>query len=264
MTAESLDILISCAETSGILIDKRAEMPKGSGVWKKRKVEDIVGLCLHQNGSSNISDPKRTAKYHTSPNHISSKGLPGICYDFAIPDLDRVEPAWLVSDLLDIKYAQGSGKHPGNENKHLISILIMGDYSAPGHRGSLDQPSVDQLNSLNNLVQWLAFVFKIEPEGLFGHFDFGKVACPGSWGMAWLDAMRPGRPFMKDKEWQEALLLWDPDCLPKYGADGHWGSESRYALSRFQKDMSVRPTAFKDIFTELFLLRFLEGRKDDG
>ena len=34
---------------------------------------------------------------------------------------------------------------------------------------------------------------------------------------------------------QKALLLWRPDCLPKYGADGDFGSETEKALRAFQE-----------------------------
>jgi len=36
------------------------------------------------------------------------------------------------------------------------------------------------------------------------------------------------------RQMQRLLLKWDPDCLPKYGADGDFGSETLRALTRFQ------------------------------
>jgi phosphatidylserine/phosphatidylglycerophosphate/cardiolipin synthase-like enzyme len=38
---------------------------------------------------------------------------------------------------------------------------------------------------------------------------------------------------------QQGLLLWDPDCLPKCGADGEYGDEAAEAVARFKKDMTL-------------------------
>lgn len=36
------------------------------------------------------------------------------------------------------------------------------------------------------------------------------------------------------KDVQKALLSWDKNCLPKYGADGEWGGETENAVKAFQ------------------------------
>jgi len=38
----------------------------------------------------------------------------------------------------------------------------------------------------------------------------------------------------KVKEMQRALLVWNPDCLPKFGADGDFGAETEKALKAYQ------------------------------
>jgi hypothetical protein len=35
---------------------------------------------------------------------------------------------------------------------------------------------------------------------------------------------------------QAALLLWDPGCLPRFGADGNYGGESAEAVHRFKRE----------------------------
>jgi phosphatidylserine/phosphatidylglycerophosphate/cardiolipin synthase-like enzyme len=40
---------------------------------------------------------------------------------------------------------------------------------------------------------------------------------------------------------QIALLGWDPDCLPQFGADGDYGDESAQAVARFKKDVLLVP-----------------------
>ncbi|MDP8909203.1 MAG: hypothetical protein M3N47_08840, partial [Chloroflexota bacterium] len=38
------------------------------------------------------------------------------------------------------------------------------------------------------------------------------------------------------KKVQQALLVWRPDCLPRFGADGDFGGESATAVHRFKVD----------------------------
>jgi hypothetical protein len=182
-------------------------------------------------------------------------------YDFMIPDIPG-RPALMTANLLDYKYAQGSGKHPGDENRHLISILVMGGFAGPGYKGYKVEPSPHQLRNLDRLVDWLQHVFNFDDGGLFGHSHFGKAACPGFWGTQWIDMRKcDTRPveLEEPQEWQKALLEWNPDALPKYGVDGDWGGESKYWLSRFQEAMGVKVTGFQDDFTGLLLLK--ETRK---
>ena len=254
MTSEQLEQAIQAAVKCNLFLDKRSEMPKGKGSWPKRDLDGILGLCLHQNGSKNFTRPMSTANYHINPNHISDDGMPSTVYDFMIPDIEG--PAWLTADITDRKWAQGSSKHPGSENDHLIAMLVMGGYSAPGFAGYADAPSKHQLRNMMKVVTWLEDTFGFQGEGMFGHFDFGKAACPGFWGMAWIEQERAGCLSLdSDMDWQNALLMWNSKCLPTYGADGDWGSESKRALVAFQKETGLQVTAFRDPFTELMLMR---------
>lgn len=45
---------------------------------------------------------------------------------------------------------------------------------------------------------------------------------------------------------QEALLKWDSKCLPKYGADGDFGSETEKALKAYQKASGLPVTGVYD------------------
>ena len=49
---------------------------------------------------------------------------------------------------------------------------------------------------------------------------------------------------------QRNLLLWDRDCLPKYGADGDFGGETETALKRFQEAKGLPVTGICDAATE--------------
>lgn len=253
-TEEQLNQLIHDAERCGILVDKRAEMPKGPGAWPKVKASDRCGAVLHQNGSKNFTRPKSTAAYHTSKdNHISPGGMPSTVYDIMVPDIPG--PPWVTADFLDRKYSHAAS-NPGDENRHLLAILVMGGYRGPGYRGYAEQPSAHQLKGLESVVNWLQHVFGFGDEGLFGHFNFGKSSCPGYWGMAWLEDRKSGIVGLASvKDWQNALLMWNDKALPKYGADGDWGGESKYWLRLFQEDANIKRSGFQDEITELFLMR---------
>jgi hypothetical protein len=254
---------IKAACASGIIVDRREEMPKGPGSWRRRFPEDIVGMCLHQNGSTNTDNPKATAEYHTGPdNHIIAGGCPSICYPIAIPDLPG--PAWLVADLLDETAAQGSKEHPGYENKALIAVLMMGLYTGSGVRGE-DEPSAHQMQNLEVVTSWLQHIFNFGPEGMFTHSMLSKPACPGYWGEFWIESKKAGNqkclpsPF----SWQKALLKWNPKCLPKHGPDGAWGAECKRAVLAFQKAHRLEATAMPDDFTELRLMREVKWSDED-
>ncbi|MFF4605046.1 S8 family serine peptidase [Streptomyces sp. NPDC001339] len=42
---------------------------------------------------------------------------------------------------------------------------------------------------------------------------------------------------------QSALLIWDPDSLPQFGADGDYGNETAAAVARFKREVLLVPAA---------------------
>lgn len=244
------DILL--AITAGELVDKRGEMPT-VGSWPVRKRESILGACVHQNAGG--TDPCITAQYHTSPdNHITpGRPLPSICYHLAL--LPNEDVPWLVADPLWRTYAQGSPA-PGDENTHLLAILVMGNFDGPGHRGKQAAPTPKQMHALDIAVGWAQRTFKFTDSGLFGHYHFGKAACPGYTVQEWIEQRRRyGAHLKTDLAWQQALLRWRPTCLPKYGADDDWGEESKRAVTSFQIAHRIQVTGLRDPFTELLLMK---------
>lgn len=55
------------------------------------------------------------------------------------------------------------------------------------------------------------------------------------------------------KAMQRLLLVWKADCLPKYGADGDFGSETEKALKAFQKEKGLTVNGIYDKATEAAL-----------
>jgi hypothetical protein len=251
-----IEQIIRDAIKIGLLEDWREKLPWGKGEWRKRDNPiDVLGVCGHHSASSN-QDPAKTNAYHIKPNHISKNGCPHICYTFGISH--KHDCALLFNGLDDIVWSQGAPTkkgHPGDENRHLVSVLFFGDFSSPGHVGKCHEPTARQWAIWLGLSDWLRSLFKIKDGGWYGHRDFGKAHCPGSAIMLAMEKMRAdARRLETITAWQEALLRWDTGCLPKYGADGDWGNESKQALVAFERDHKHKADGLRDPFTEQLLI----------
>lgn len=256
---------IKRAVEQGILVDKRDVMPRGRRsdgtvrFWAQRQTPaDVLGHCIHQNGSPNFTRPLATAGYHTSAgNHIGKDGapLPSVVYAIMIPGTD--DPPWLCCDLQWITWAQGAHA-AGDENRHLIPVLVMGGFEDDGFRRAWTKqgPSAAQWTKLLNVMTWLSEVFGYGLAGYFGHHHFGKSNCPGRFLRQKTETFRLMAPdLISIADWQHALLRWEPSCLPRWGADGVWGGETKVAVAQFQRSHGLRVTAWTDPFSELLLLQ---------
>lgn len=58
------------------------------------------------------------------------------------------------------------------------------------------------------------------------------------------------------KEMQKLLLKWNHDCLPEYGADGDFGSETKAAVKAFQKEFKLTQTGVYDDATKAALVAY--------
>lgn len=251
--------------------DVRAGMPRGKDQHGKvlqwrglRETKDVLGVCIHQGGTPNTSNYRATAEYHSGKrNHITpGRPLPSICYPIVIPK--GSDSALLVADLNWVTYAQGNPNMPGAENRHLIPILVMGGFENDGFRRpwTTPGPTIRQMDILEKLLVVLSEVFEFGRDGVFGHHHFGKPHCPGRELMAFIENKREDWSFT-DKQWQEALLLWNPHALVVFGADGKWGKESKFWLAEFQRTHRLQVTAFQDVFTQLMLMHRYGGLRID-
>lgn len=247
---------------AGLLADWRGELPKNPAKRFRRRAgpEDVLGVCTHHGASPN-QDPRKTAHYHTGANHISATGCPGIVYSAVISDRAEPDRVILCHDLATITWSHGvptngKGGWSGDENRHLLSVLVMGDFDEIGRKGRSRAPSPGQLRRWRWFTGWLEGLFGFNGLGYFGHHHFGKYHCPGSALRSQIECRRAGLVGLDgDWAWQRALLRWRDDCLPRWGADGDWGDESRRALAAFERAHKHRVDGIQDPFTELLLLR---------
>jgi len=217
-------------------LDGRATLatnPRGRK-WKRRSPEDLQGLVWHQElGWGSI---EAVARYHTGPgSHLHAGGVESIAYTFAIRKNGQIV---LCNDLNRATWSQGYAGRKGDENAEFLSCMFEGFFTGEG----VDDPSAGQPNDrqmLSGLILWKICqeVWKWKAGDLYGHFLFGKPACPGDTLQTVIQAVRhnapkPRKKFNTVKSRQEALK-----DLGFYEGkvDGIWGPGSRTALIAFQK-----------------------------
>ena len=249
----------------GWIIDLRDVMPrhKTKKFRRRRSQKDIFGKCDHHSASTN-QIPEKTGEYHVGSNHVSEDGCPAILYTAGTSQLIYPGRVLLFNDLEDIPWSQGKGddgQHEdwsGDENRHLLSFLVFGDFDEGGRRGRSRCPSVPQLDAREMFNMWSQEVFGFGDDGMFSHSDFGKAYCPGHVIRSDNEALRrdcPAKKLVTGLDWQEHLLRWRPGCLPKYGPDGDWGNESRAALSAFEREHFHKVDGRRDPFIQFVLLK---------
>ena len=74
----------------------------------------------------------------------------------------------------------------------------------------------------------------------YGSVDYAAI------GDTVAEGLRKGDEGSAVRKMQEALLLWDAKCLPEYGADGDFGSETEKALKAYQKEAGLPVTGIYD------------------
>ena len=188
------------------------------------------------------------AKYDISPDcHLApGVGVPSISYTMFV---ERPGAIYLCNDVEAKTWSQGDGSKPGDENEMFLAICFGGNFSGDGYTGSQD-PSVEQIAALPKLWQHLKDVLSLKNNGLHGHYDFGKPACPGNILKAMIENIR------SVKDWADPVFSFDignfmsstgrQKALQRLGyytgdLDGIWGSGCRAALSKFQRAVGLTP-----------------------
>lgn len=210
--------------------------------WSKRDISKLKGMVVHQS----LEEYRRAsgnAKYHVGPNHISEEGLPGLSYTFFVEESGKVICA---NHIEDKTYSQGYGGRPGDENEEFVSVCVGGNFSGPGYQGT-QEPSDEQLTSVQRLWNGLALIFDWTNGGLYGHYHFGKPSCPGDILTKTISDIRP-RGFSSMVERQKVLQKLG---YYKGDVDGIWGPASKAALVEFQRTAGLIPDgAWGDKTTE--------------
>lgn len=88
----------------------------------------------------------------------------------------------------------------------------------------------------------------------YGSVDYSAISGEGG-------ELRRGDMGEDVRAMQRALLVWSPDCLPKWGADGDFGEETEAALKTYQKAAGLPVTGVYDEATRVKLTSIGKSQK---
>ncbi len=198
--------------------------------WSTRELSRINKVILHQElGDSSIENVNH---YHIQPNHISSKGCPHFCYHYGIRKNGEVVQANELSQIV---------WHTKGENAVSIGIMFVGNFKGPGHDLGSDGPTDDQMASVEELVNFLLETFRLNKQDVFGHYHFGKPACPGYAVQKWIEDFRNDLSDVKVRKPVVKTIEEIQKRLNKLGyavgkVDGIIGINTLKAIRNFQSD----------------------------
>jgi hypothetical protein len=222
---------------------------KSGRKWGKRQLTSINKIVVHQS----LSEGSLTAinNYLISPcNHVSpANGCPHIAYHMAIGKDGTI---FLCNNFDDITW------HTKGQNEVSLGICVLGNFIGTGYnQGS--EPTKEQLDSLDHLIKRLITNFnsKENPfngKNIYGHYHFGKPACPGKTISGKIENFRNGiitniNRLDSIKDIQLALISLGYN-LPKYGPDGFYGTETKLALCKLQTENNIPISGYADELTK--------------
>jgi N-acetyl-anhydromuramyl-L-alanine amidase AmpD len=214
--------------------------------WASRDISKINKIIIHQElGDSSI---EAVNNYHINPNHISAKGCPHFCYHFGISkNGDIIQANELSSIVWQCK----------GQNSVGVGIMLVGNFKGPGHDLGADGPTKEQYESLEWLIKYLINSLKLSNTDVYGHYHFGKPACPGYGAQDWIESFR-NQVFteievkMTISEIQDRLNKLGYDAGP---VDGVIGVKTLGAIRSFQEyngliiDGVVGPQTWKKLLS---------------
>lgn len=210
------------------IINLTAELEwHASRSWATRELSRINKIIIHQElGEGTIEQVNR---YHVKPNHMSPKGCPHFCYHYGIRKNGEIV---LANELSNITW------HTKGQNGVAVGIMLVGNFAGPGHTVGTTEPTAEQLASLADLVDYLKKAFKLTNQEVFGHYHFGKPACPGTVVQEWIEDYRNNitavsAPEKTVSEIQKRLNKLGYACGE---VDGVIGVKTMAAIRKFQAD----------------------------
>ena len=199
--------------------------------WATRDMLSINNVIVHQ--SLKDDSFENINNYHISPNnHISANGCPHICYHYGINKEGEIIQA---NELTHIVW------HTKGQNNIGVGVMLAGNFKGTGHVLGNEGPTAKQMESLKWLVGYILNSLDLTNQDVYGHYHYGKPACPGYVVSEWIETFRNGLDvdvsnevaLISIKELQKRLNKLGYDCG---NVDGIIGIRSSLAIKKFQQD----------------------------
>jgi N-acetyl-anhydromuramyl-L-alanine amidase AmpD len=194
--------------------------------WSTRPQSNINKIILHQELAEGTIE--QVNNYHINPNHISDRGCPHFCYHYGIRKNGEVIQA---NELTHVTW------HTKGQNSVSVGIMLEGNFKGTGHDLGKDKPTDEQMKSVEEIVEHLKDLLNLTNQDVYGHYHYGKPACPGYFVSDWIEKHRKdGAETVTGERLQEMLNSLGYDCGP---VDGVIGRKTTKAIRDFQKDQGL-------------------------
>jgi hypothetical protein len=248
------------------VIDGRKTLPRHpTKKWGKRAIKDIQGVVLHQSLEERAS-ASGNAKYHSGPNHISPDGLPGLSYTGF---MEKTGKLYLANDFEDATWSQGTEIIPGDENHRYVAFCVGGNFSGPGYKGT-QEPTEAQRTNVLTMWAFLKVFLGLRNNQLFGHYSFGKPACPGYQLMMTIDVIHEQRDWVggfynfETIDGRQKALESLGFMKVQEGQFGVWDLESKGALVAFQRAHGLVADGVWGLKTEAAITDAVRGNRHES
>lgn len=220
------------------IIDRINQLPwHPTRRWSTRGLGAIRKIIVHQElGNGSI---EQVNDYHISPgNHISENGCPHFSYHYG------VRKSGSDGEIIQVNALNNIVWHTKGQNTASVGIMLEGFFKGPGQDLGDDGPTKSQLDSLQFLVGYLTKTLGLSNQDVYGHYHFGKPACPGTRAAEWIEHFRNGEDADIKSAVADLTIEQIQERLNKLGyecgaVDGIVGIKTLAAIRKFQKDFNL-------------------------
>lgn len=203
--------------------------------WSTRELSRVKKIILHQELGEGTIEQVNNYHISTVDNHISPRGCPHFCYHYGIRKNGEIVQANELSQIV---------WHTRGENAVSIGIMMVGNFKGSGHELGSEGPTDEQMKSVEWLIDHLVDAFELSKQDVFGHYHFGKPACPGYVAQKWIETYRNDISAVKTKKPVEKTVKEIQKRLNELGyasgqADGIIGVKTLKAIRKFQRDYNL-------------------------
>jgi hypothetical protein len=241
-----------------LIVDARTTLARHrTKTWGRRDPALLKGVCFHQSLAHNGS-AAATAKYDVGENHMSPDGLPSLSYTLFV---DRENTVHLANAVEEKTWSQGDASKDGDENALYLAVCFGGNFSGPGYMGT-QQPSPFQITTAASLWFHCKKIWGWHNNQLFGHYDFGKPACPGDVLGEFIEGINSIKDWPDTLKCDLSTVTGRQQALQLLGfftgrADGVWTVYCKGALIRFQRAANLDADGVWGKFTEAAVIAAL-------